>query len=81
MKIKDSPVLKMSKQDILRKINEIERYKSLINVQDGQIVVKNQNDVNNVLKLFGDAILKSELTNAEYETMIKKKLDSIYDEE
>jgi len=74
MKIKDSPVLKMSKHDIITKINDIERYKLLINVQDGQIVVKNQNDVNNLLKLLGDAILRSELTNAEYETMIKKKL-------
>lgn len=77
MKIKDSPVLNMSKERLLKKINEIERYKSIINVQDNQIIVNTQKDVDNVLKLFGDAILKSELTDEEYETMIKVRLDKM----
>lgn len=77
MKIKNSPVFGMTKERIIERIGQIERYKKSIVVEDNMIVIKTQKDVDNVLKLLGDAILKSELTDEEYETMVKKKLEPI----
>lgn len=77
MKLKDSPVWGMSKEQIIEGIGRIERYKNVIKVDNGEIVIETVTDVENVIKLLGDAILKSELTDEEYETTVKVKLDKL----
>jgi hypothetical protein len=71
MKLKNSPVLKMDKNILLTKLKSIDRYKN-ITIEDGKIRTKTNSDVNNLLKMLNDDYLKSELTDTEYDSSVKK---------
>lgn len=76
MKVKNSPVLHMTKERLISKIGQISRYRNTITVENEKIVIKTQKDVVNLLKLLNDDILKSELTEEEYESSTKNLLAS-----
>lgn len=76
MKIKNSPVLEMDKEQLLNKIPKIPRYSKQIHIENGYIQIKSKKDVDNLLKLLNDDIVKSELTNKEYDSTAKKLLPS-----
>lgn len=76
MKIKKSPVLEMDKDELIRKIPLIPRYRGIIHIEDGKIRTSTKKDVDNLLKLLNDDIVKSELTNKEYDSTSKILLNS-----
>jgi len=75
MKIKNSPVLKMDREVLLDKIPRIQRYASIIKIEDGKIKTTSKQDVNNLLKLLNDDYVKSELTEQEYDSPTKNLLE------
>lgn len=81
MKIKDSPVLEMDKDELIRKIPLIPRYRGIIHIEDGKIRTSTKKDVDNLLKLLNDDIVKSELTDKEYDSTSKILLNSETEEE
>lgn len=76
MKIKNSPVLEMDKDELIRKIPLIPRYRGIIHIEDGKIRTSTKKDVDNLLKLLNDDIVKSELTDKEYDSTSKILLNS-----
>ena len=77
MKIKNSPVLRMEKEDLVDKLNTIPRYKSMVTIENGKIKTNSIGDVNNFLKILNDDILISELTKQEYDSQAKKKIEAL----
>lgn len=74
MKLKHSPVLRVDKEILINRLNTIEKYKDIINIIDGKIKTDTKKDVMNVLKMLNDDYLKSELTDTEYDSSIKKQV-------
>ena len=75
MKVKDSGILKSSMSDLRHRIQNIEVYSSLFDFDsDDRIIIKSYKDVDNLLKLLGDPIVKSVLTDELYNAGIKSKL-------
>lgn len=72
MKIKNSPVLRMKKKDLLHKLKTLPRYANKVKIQNGKIQIKSKKDVLELLKVLNDDYLKSELTNEDYESSNKK---------
>lgn len=77
MKAKNSPVFGIEKKDLLYRIARHSRYNKMIKIDNDKIVLKTQKDIGNFLKLLSDDFLKSELTQAEYDSVSKKPLDPI----
>lgn len=72
MKIKNSPVLKMRKKDLLNKLRTMPRFANKVKIENGKIQIKSKKAVLELLKVLNDDYLKSELTNADYESSNKK---------
>lgn len=71
MKIKNSPVLEMNKEILMERIPTIPRYANIIKIENGKIKTSSIKDVNNLLKLLNDDIVKSELTDKDYDSPSK----------
>jgi len=76
LKIKKSPILSIPIEIITKRLSEIPRY-SNIKIQDGQIVVKTEKDIVNILKMLSDDFLRSELSLKEYDSPSKKILPDV----
>lgn len=74
MKAKNSPVLRMEKSALLKKLTTLPRYKNKFEIENGKIKISNQKQAAEFLKMLNDSILKSELTDAEYDSSVKKEL-------
>lgn len=74
MKAKHSPVLRMEKSVLLRKLATLPRYKDKLEIKDGRIRISNQKQALEFLKMLNDSILRSELTDAEYDSSVKTEL-------
>ncbi|CAI3615506.1 DUF4868 domain-containing protein [Clostridium neonatale] len=74
MKLKNSPVLTINKEDLINRLSTIERYKNIIKIVDGKIKTDTKKDVGKVLKILNDDYLKSELTEVDYDSSIKKQV-------
>ena len=74
MKAKRSPVLRMRKDVLMSKLNNLPRYKDKWRIQDGKILIQNQNEALEFLKMLNDDILRSELTDTEYDSSVKTEL-------
>lgn len=74
VKAKHSPVLRMDKETLLHKLNTLPRYKDKFDITDGKIVISNQKQAVEFIKMLNDSILKSELTDAEYDSTVKIEL-------
>lgn len=77
MMAKNSPVLGIERTVLTDRIGRHARYCNLIKIEDGKIVTKTEKDVNAFLKLLNDDYVKSELTEAEYDSTAKKMLDPV----
>ncbi|WP_042706681.1 DUF4868 domain-containing protein [Methanomicrobium mobile] len=77
MKAKKSPVFRIEKTELFNRIVHHHIYKSKINIENDEIQLKLKDDIDNFLKLLNDDFLKSELTQAEYDSVSKKALDPI----
>lgn len=76
MKVKDSPVLAMDKDELINKIPLVPRYKNIIHIENGKIRTNTKKDVDNLMKLLNDDYVKSELTDMEYDSTSKTLLNS-----
>ncbi len=76
-KAKNSPVLRMKKDVLLDKLRTLPRYKGTFEITEGRIQINNQKQATAFLKMLNDSILKSELTDAEYDSTVKKELEPI----
>lgn len=77
MKAKNSPVLKMEKKDLLMKLRKHPRYKDKFKIQNNQILINSQRDAGEFIKMLNDDILRSELTDREYDSPSKKILEPL----
>ncbi len=76
-KAKNSPVLRMKKAVLLDKLGTLPRYKGIFVISDGKIQINNQKQAAAFLRMLNDSILKSELTDAEYDSTVKTELEPI----
>ena len=76
MKVKNSPVLAMDKDELINKIPLVTRYKNIIHIENGKIRTNTKKDVDNLMKLLNDDYVKSELTDMEYDSTSKTLLNS-----
>lgn len=76
LKARNSPVLKMDKVDLLRKLKVHSRYKYMFKFEDDYIVISSQKDVEIFIKMLNDDIVRSDLTDHEYDSSSKVPLDN-----
>lgn len=74
VKAKNSPVLRMSKKMLIKKLKKLARYKDKFEIKDDKIIITNQKQAIEFIKMLNDSILKSELTDAEYDSTAKTEL-------
>ena len=71
LKAKNSPVLNMEKDELINGLKKHPRYKDKFQFKDKKIVINSQKDVNELIKMLNDDIVRSELTNREYDSSTK----------
>lgn len=76
-KAKNSPVLRMKKDILISKLSSLPRYKGKFEISDGKIQISSQKQATEFFKMLNDSILKSELTDAEYDSTVKVELEPI----
>ena len=81
MKARSSPVLRMDKSVLLNKLGTLPRYKDKFEFENGKIKISNQKQATDFLKMLNDSILKSELTEAEYDSTVKTELTPLVNQE
>lgn len=74
LKAKNSPVLEMGKEELISKLIKHPRYKEKFRFEDNKIVINSQKEVNEFIKMLNDDIVRSELTNSEYDSSNKQIL-------
>lgn len=74
LKAKNSPVLKMEKKELISKLIKHPRYKEKFHFENDKIVINSQKEVNEFIKMLNDDIVRSELTNSEYDSSNKQIL-------
>ena len=74
LKAKNSPVLRMEKDDLIRKLRMHSRYKSMFKFEEDHIVIASQKDAAAFIKMLNDDIVRSELTGQEYDSSSKMLL-------
>lgn len=72
-RLSDSPVLRMSPTELHAALEGVEDYKGKFKFDDdGLIIVKSAEDVDEALKMFNDSRVRSPLTNATYDSEVKQ---------
>lgn len=69
----DSSILSMKKTELLEAVKNHRRYGRLIKIENNEIVIKNNNDIDNVIMLLSDGVLTSTITNFDYSVDVKEK--------
>lgn len=77
MKAKNSPVLKMQKEVLLSRLKVHSRYKDKFIIENGKIHIKSQKDANEFIKMLNDNIVRSDLTDQEYDSTRKMLLEPL----
>lgn len=77
MQIHKFPVATMSKENLLKKLQTVERWKNVFEIQDDQVHLRTFADVENIIDLFIERYTKSEITGQEYDTSVKDKAEPI----
>ena len=75
LKAKNSPVLRMEKDDLISKLKTHSRYKSMFRFEADHIVISSQKDAAAFIKMVNDDIVRSELTGQEYDSSSKMLLE------
>lgn len=72
MRISEYNVLNQNPQDLLNRIQQVDRWKDMFNIKDGKIQLKTYTDVENLIDLFNERYTISEITGDEFDTDVKK---------
>lgn len=75
MHASNMPVIKMEKEELIKRVCDHPRYSKVLKIDNGSIKIENKTDIKNFLKLLNDDIVKSELTDVEYDSVSKKTLE------
>lgn len=75
LKAKNSPVLRMKKDDLIKKLRMHSRYKAMFKFEEDHIVIASQKDAAAFIKMVNDDIVRSELTGQEYDSSSKMLLE------
>jgi hypothetical protein len=67
----------MDKNVLLEKLKTLPRYKDKLEIDNGKIKILNQKQAIEFIKMLNDSILRSELTDAEYDSTVKTELPPI----
>lgn len=74
MRVKDSPVLKMKHTELVDRLKQHPRYKDKFHYEDSKIVIQTQKAASEFIKMLNDDIVRSDLTNQEYDSLSKQML-------
>lgn len=74
MKAKNSPVLTMTSEELLRRIKRHSYYREKLSIEEDKIVIDTIKRANEFVKMLNDDIVKSELTDQEYDSPSKMPL-------
>lgn len=77
LKAKNSPVLQMKKADLISALQAHSRYKDIFEFENGRIKISSQSDVGDLIRMLNDRIVRSELTNKEYDSPTKRLLEPV----
>lgn len=77
LKAKNSPVLNMKKDELINSLKKHPRYKDKFHFENNKILINSQKDVNELIKMLNDDIVRSELTNREYDSSTKYILEPL----
>lgn len=77
LKARNSPVLKMDKSRLLARLQNHPRYQDKFQIQQGEIIITSEKMVGEFIKMLNDDIVRSELTDQEYDSISKHLLDPI----
>lgn len=77
MQIHKFPVATMSKEKLMERLQTVERWKNVFEIQGTQIHLRTFSDVENIIDLFTERYTKSEVTGQEYDTSVKDKAEPI----
>ena len=73
MRTLDSPVLHMNKEKLINRINTVPQWKGRFKVsEDGKILINTYKEVELLIDLLDERFTKSEITDEEYDTGVKK---------
>ena len=72
MRIKDSPVLRMSSTKLMKKIQILPYYSDAIKIENNKIQITTKKQVDIFIKMLNDDFVKSELTDTNYDAEVKK---------
>lgn len=75
MKAKNSPIIKMDKTELISRINKHHRYREMVRIENGKIITETEKEIKAFIKLINDDLVKSELSDVEYDSPSKKVLD------
>ncbi|MGN1276004.1 MAG: Kiwa anti-phage protein KwaB-like domain-containing protein, partial [Floccifex sp.] len=73
MRIGESKVFKLTKEQLINKINTLPRWQGKFNVNQDtkQIVLNTYGEVENLIDLFDERYTRSDVTDTEYDTDVK----------
>lgn len=77
LKAKHSQVLKMEKGKLIDGLKRHDRYKTMFYIKKDKIIIKTQQDIKNLITMLNDNIVRSELTNLEYDSLNKNILEPL----
>lgn len=75
MQIQKYPVASMKKDELLSRIDSVERWKDLFETTNGQIYIRNSDDIEQVIDLFTERFTRSDVTEQEYDMSVKYKCE------
>lgn len=80
MQIHKLPVATMNKELLMEKLQTVERWKNVFEIQNSQVHLRNFSDVEHMIDLFTERYTKSEVTGQEYDTEVKDKVAPVSNE-
>ncbi|WP_346891360.1 DUF4868 domain-containing protein [Clostridium sp. UBA3887] len=72
MRIKNSKVLKMSSEDLLKRVQTLPRWNGKFEIEDEHIVLNTYSHVESLIELLDETYTRSDVTGEEYKTDVKK---------
>jgi len=75
MKAKRSPVFKMNAHTLAERLKKHTRYKNMFTFDGDKIIISTNKSATAFVKMLNDQILRSDLTNVEYDASSKRELD------
>lgn len=80
MQIHKFPVATMNRDWLIEKLQTVERWKNVFEIQGRQVYLRNFSDVEHIIDLFTERYTKSEVTGQEYDTSVKNKAEPVRSE-